>query len=62
MKTNLTLNDILAIRKNYKGAMKFDTKQLKGEGQMIDGQSYQVMEPTQVKATSNELRDQLNLK
>ncbi|QEA48575.1 transcriptional regulator [Latilactobacillus curvatus] len=62
MHTNMTLKDILNIQQNYGDAMNFKTLQLKGTGQMIDGQSFQVMNPTEVAQMSTRLRKQLDLK
>lgn len=62
MQTNMTLKDVLNIQHNYGGAMNFKTKQLKGTGQMIDGQSFQVMSPNEVSNMSTLLRNQLDLK
>ncbi|MCP8856187.1 LCP family protein [Latilactobacillus sakei] len=62
MQTNLTLKDVLNIQQNYGDAMNFKTKQLKGTGQMIDGQSFQVMSPDEVSNMSTLLRNQLDLK
>lgn len=62
MQTNMTLKDVLNIQHNYGDAMNFKTKQLKGTGQMIDGQSFQVMSPDEVSNMSTLLRNQLDLK
>lgn len=62
MQTNMTLKDVLNIQHNYGDAMNFKTKQLKGTGQMIDGQSFQVMSPNEVSNMSTLLRNQLDLK
>lgn len=62
MQTNMTLKDVLNIQQNYGDAMNFKTKQLKGTGQMIDGQSFQVMSPDEVSNMSTLLRNQLDLK
>ena len=62
MQTNITLKDAINIQKNYGDAMNFKTHQLKGSGQMIDGQSFQVMNPTEVAQMSTRLRKQLDLK
>ena len=62
MQTNMTLKDVLNIQHNYGDAMNFKTKQLKGTGQMIDGQSFQVMSPDEVSNMSTLLRKQLDLK
>lgn len=62
MQTNMTLKDVLNIQHNYGGAMNFKTKQLKGTGQMIDGQSFQVMSDNEVSNMSTLLRNQLDLK
>ena len=62
MQTNITLKDVLNIQQNYGDAMHFKTLQLKGSGQMIDGQSFQVMNPTEVSKMSTLLRKQLDLK
>ncbi|MFB5926329.1 LCP family protein [Latilactobacillus sakei subsp. sakei] len=62
MQTNITLKDVLNIQQNYGDAMHFKTLQLKGTGQMIDGQSFQVMNPTEVAQMSTRLRKQLDLK
>lgn len=62
MQTNLTLKDAVNIQKNYGDAMNFKTRQLKGTGQMIDGQSFQVMSENEVSNMSALLRNQLDLK
>ncbi|MDG2982017.1 LCP family protein [Latilactobacillus curvatus] len=62
MQTNLTLQDVINIQQNYGDSMNFKTLQLKGTGQMIDGQSFQVMNPTEVSQMSTRLRQQLDLK
>ncbi|MGC8409068.1 LCP family protein [Latilactobacillus sakei] len=62
MQTNMTLKDVLNIQHNYGDAMNFKTKQLKGTGQMIDGQSFQVMSENEVSSMSTLLRNQLDLK
>ena len=56
MQTNMTLKDVLNIQHNYGDAMNFKTKQLKGTGQMIDGQSFQVMSENEVSSMSTLLR------
>lgn len=61
MQTNLTLKDLVNIQQNYGAANHFKTQQLKGTGQMIDGQSYQVMDATEVAKMSKLLRTQLDL-
>ncbi|MGV0030896.1 LCP family glycopolymer transferase [Latilactobacillus curvatus] len=62
MQTNITLKDAINIQKNYGDAMNFKTHQLKGSGQMIDGQSFQVMSSSEVANMSRILRTQLDLK
>lgn len=62
MQTNMALKDVLNIQHNYGDAMNFKTKQLKGTGQMIDGQSFQVMSENEVSSMSTLLRNQLDLK
>ena len=61
MQTDLTLKDIINIQQNYGAATDYKTHQLKGTGQMIDGQSYQVMDSTEVAKMSKLLRTQLDL-
>lgn len=61
MQTNLTLKDMVNIQQNYGDAMNFKTQQLKGTGQMIDGQSFQVMDSSEVSKMSTLLRTQLAL-
>lgn len=62
MQTDLTLKDIIQIEQGYSSAMNFKTHQLKGTGQMIDGQSFQVMNDAEVSKASAMLRQQLALK
>lgn len=62
LQTNLTLKDVLSIQKKYHKALKFQTLQLRGHGQMIDGQSYQVMDAHEISAVTQTLKQQLNLK
>lgn len=62
LQTNLTLKDVLSIQKKYRKALNFQTLQLRGHGQMIDGQSYQVMDAHEVSAVTQTLKQQLNLK
>lgn len=61
LQTNLKLNDALNIQTKYKDAMNYKTLQLKGTGQMIDGQSYQVMNDTEVNNIKSILKTQLEL-
>lgn len=62
LQTNLTLEDVLSIQKKYRKALNFQTLQLRGQGQMIDGQSYQVIDAHEVSAVTQTLKQQLNLK
>ena len=43
MKTDLTFDDIKDIMTKYSGAKNIEQLQLKGDGQMIDGVSYEVV-------------------
>lgn len=62
LQTNLTLEDVLSIQKKYRKALNFQTLQLRGQEQMIDGQSYQVIDAHEVSAVTQILKQQLNLK
>lgn len=62
MKTNLTFNDMLALRFAYKNAshhVKSDT--LEGTSETIDGLSYQVASMAERRKISNKIRKELGL-
>lgn len=62
MKTNLTFNDMLALRFDYKNAshhVKSDT--LEGTSETIDGLSYQVASMAERRKISNKIRKELGL-
>lgn len=62
MKTNLTFNDMLALRFSYKNASHhIKSTTLEGDGEMIDGLSYQVASMTERRRVSNKIRQELGL-
>ena len=62
MKTNLTFNDMLALRFSYKNASHhIKSTTLKGESEMIDGLSYQVASMSERRRVSNKIRKELGL-
>ncbi|WP_242440469.1 LCP family protein [Pediococcus damnosus] len=63
MKTNLTFNDMLALRFNYKNASHhIKSTTLKGDSQTINGLSYQVAPTSERRRVSNKIRKELGLK
>ncbi|MCV3326720.1 LCP family protein [Pediococcus ethanolidurans] len=62
MKTNLTFNDMLALRFSYKNASHhIKSNTLEGENETIDGLSYQVASMTERRKISNKIRKELGL-
>lgn len=62
MKTNLTFNDMLALRFSYKNASHhIKSTTLEGESQTIDGLSYQVASLSERRRVSNKIRKELGL-
>lgn len=60
-KTDLSFNDMQDIVKNYHNAFNtFKTDQLKGEGFMQDGISYQEISDVELKRVQTELKEQLS--
>lgn len=62
MKTDLTFDDIKDIVTNYSGAKNIDQIQLKGNGQMIDGVSYEVVPKENLDKVQSQLKQTLKLK
>lgn len=63
VRTDLKVKDVLAIRNNYgKSMKKIKSAQLRGHGEMIDGQSFQVMDSSELNGTKSTLKEQLELK
>jgi len=62
IKTNLTLNDMIEIQSSYKPAAETIEKlEIKGDGKMINGGWYFLVDDETRQSTSNELRDHLGL-
>lgn len=62
MKTNLTFNDMLALRFSYKNdSHHIKSNTLEGENETIDGLSYQVASMTERRKISNKIRKELGL-
>jgi len=62
IKTNLTLNDIIGIQSSYKPAAETIEKlEIQGDGKMINGGWYFLVEDETRQSISNELREQLGL-
>ena len=62
IKTNLTLNDMIGIQSSYKPAAETIEKlEIKGDGKMINGGWYFLVEDETRQSISNELREQLGL-
>ena len=62
MKTDLTFDQMKAIYGNYKGALNVNQLQLQGNGQMIDGISYEVVPQENLTKVQNELKQTLDIK
>ncbi|WP_419882835.1 LCP family protein [Peribacillus sp. B-H-3] len=63
IKTNLTLNEMLEIQKNYKDAARsIQELQLHGETQKIEGLDYQIVSPRERDEVSSVLRGHLQMK
>ena len=60
MKTNLTFDDMKAIATKYGSASKIEQVQLKGESQMIDGVSYEVVPQSNLDKVSSQLKKALD--
>ena len=60
MKTNLTFDDMQAIATKYGSASKIEQVQLKGESQMIDGVSYEVVPQSNLDKVSSQLKKALD--
>ncbi|MFC4800154.1 LCP family protein [Neobacillus sp. GCM10023253] len=62
IKTNLTLNDIIDIQKSYKNAAEtIDKLEIAGEGKMINGGWYYIVEDETRQSLSDQLREHLGL-
>ncbi|MDO1604828.1 LCP family protein [Lactobacillus sp. YT155] len=62
MKTNLTFDDMTKIQSNYHSVNHFQNNQLKTDGQMINGLSFQVISDNTLAQTSKTLKEQLDYK
>ena len=63
VRTNLDFDDMVDIQKNYRDAVK-DVQQLyfeRGEGQMINGVWYYIMNDEELNEVSTQLREHLEL-
>jgi len=62
IKTNLTLNDMISIQSSYKPAAEtIESLEIKGDGKMINGGWYFLVEDETRQNISNDLREQLGL-
>ncbi|MDR0920846.1 MAG: LCP family protein [Lactobacillales bacterium] len=60
VKTDLTWNDMKRIQQEYKSALgTVDSEQLKGDGDMIDGVSYQIIAPEELERVRTLMQEQL---
>lgn len=59
MKTNLTFDDMQAIATKYRSSMDIKQVQLKGQSQMIDGVSYEVVSDSARNKATNQLKEAL---
>lgn len=62
MKTDLTFDQMKEIITNYQGAKNIEQVQLKGDGQMIDGVSYEVVPKDNLDKIQTQLKETLKLK
>ncbi|GKS81320.1 LytR family transcriptional regulator [Ligilactobacillus pabuli] len=62
MKTDISFKQMKQIYANYKGATDISQIQLKGQGQMIDGVSYEVVSGNNLNAVQQKLKNQLEIK
>lgn len=61
MKTDISFNQMKQIYGNYKGATNIKQTQLKGQGQMINGGSYEVVPDSALKEAQQNLKQQLDI-
>ena len=61
MKTDISFDQMKEVYSNYKGATNVSQVQLKGQGQMIDGGSYEVVSDSTLNKTQNDLNKQLDI-
>src|SRR5699024_2703275 len=61
MKTDISFKQMKEVYSNYKGATNISQVQLKGQGQMIDGGSYEVVSDSTLNKVQNDLKNQLNI-
>lgn len=60
--TDLSLNELIQIAQNYRSAVDtIEQYQLSGEGQMIDGVYYEILDPVNTANVAAELKSQLQL-
>lgn len=60
--TNLSFSEIMNIAQNYGSSLtNINTLTLSGEGQMIDGVYYEMIDPSQLESVQSELRSELGL-
>lgn len=62
MKTDISFNQMKEIYSKYKGATNISQKQLQGQGQMIDGVSYEVVSDSTLNSAQKELKTELEIK
>ncbi|GBG94542.1 LytR family transcriptional regulator [Ligilactobacillus salitolerans] len=62
MKTDISFSDMKKIYANYKDATNISQIQLQGNGQMIDGVSYEVVSSDTLQKTQAKLKEQLDVK
>lgn len=62
MKTDISFNQMKEIYSNYKGATNISQKQLQGQGQMIDGVSYEVVSDSALNSAQKTLKTELEIK
>lgn len=62
MKTDISFDQMKQLYSHYKGATDVSQIQLKGQGQMIDGVSYEVVSDQALSKVQQELKQQLEIK
>lgn len=62
IKTDISFNQMKEIYSNYKGATNISQKQLQGQGQMINGISYEVVSDSALNSAQKTLKTELEVK